>query len=720
MTQVLIVDDSRTNLSLLSHLLTRVDADLEVCRIDHAQKALSWIKHNSPELIIADYSMPDINGVDFTRQCRKEPNAESVPIVMITSARRRKVCLEALRAGATDFLNSPVSEDEFVSRIGRLLQLSKRPQRRTLHSGSLPTPSQSTCQGHQFNSPDQWTKFAEVLDNIPVMVAAVSPNGECLFANAPFADFFECDPQFLIGKCVTDLPEHIHTHISGVLTTHRLTPSKKTKEFESAYVNPRGIRQIVATTAREILDEAENTVAIVMTSIDVTDHKQAEENLLYIAEHDSLTELPNRLSLRNYLKSSIRQADAHEAEFTLLFIDVDRFKNINDTLGHEFGDKLLYAIADRLDKTIAKPNFVARLGGDEFAVVIDDPGCRRAATSLAGEICACLREPIRLGGQDIRISASIGIATYPRDGRNADELLSRADLAMYRAKGDGGNAFQTACRKDHARACKNASIEADLRHAVTRDQFQLYYQPKIRLSDFKIIGAEALIRWNHPERGLIPPNDFLPLAEQNGLILQIGEWVIHRACTDAASWARQGQDHACVAVNFSPTQFAKQDVVGLTKSALAGTSLCASNLIIELTEQSLLSNTSTLIRDLKQLRDAGVRLSLDDFGTGYASLTHVQKFPITELKIDRSFIKNHTVDAGDLAIVNTVVNLGINLGLDVVAEGVETFTDVTSLKKIGCLNAQGYYFSPPVPLPEVVKLFATGFAVGGAEQGQCA
>jgi len=720
MPQVLIVDDSRTNLALLSHLTERVGEDIVVEAKDHADKALHWLTENSPDLIIADYNMPDINGIEFTRQCRSVPNGKDVPIVMVTSARRRKICLEALRAGATEFLNSPVHQDDFVARVGHLLQLRRKSQDVRERAIEFKQLRRWSRQQGLLPGTREWLKLVHVLDNVPVMLSAVSPMGQCLFVNAMQAAFFDCDPAEITGKYLTELPEHIRTHLDSDIDAKVLASQQSITEFEQELSDKTGTRHVLLTTKKPIYDDHSNIIAVLTTSVDITARKKAEDNLLHVAEHDSLTELPNRLSLRQHIERNTSDAQHKTQPFALLFIDVDRFKDINDSLGHDFGDRLLSTIAGRLDKSIAKPNFVARLGGDEFAVVISKTGSQSEASHHAQNICDQLRAPIFLGNHEIRISASIGIARYPHDGTTVDELLSRADLAMYRAKSEGGNGFHNANRRDHEKACRNASLEADLRRAISQDQLRLFYQPKIRLSDRKMIGAEALIRWQHPDRGLVSPADFLPLAEDSGLILPIGEWVMHRACQDAGLWTQNGHSDVSVSVNISPNQFAKQMISELAARALGNSRLSPDRLVIELTEQSIMRNTQSIRQDLDDLRQMGVELSLDDFGTGYASLRYVQNFPLTELKIDRSFIKNHTVDSNDLAIVNAIIGLGKTLNLDVVAEGVETLGDVISLENAGCQSAQGFYFSPPVPLQAFNDILNSNEALFVTEKERCA
>lgn len=722
MSKVLIVDDSRTNLVLLSHLIKRLDEEIEIATADHAAKALDWIDLHAPDLIIADYSMPDINGVEFTRRCRRKQNTRNVPIIMVTSARRRKVCLDALRAGATDFLNSPVNHDEFLSRAGSMLG-AHRSKVRTGNVIGLPTaakPGSAKADPH-VGVMNSWQDFAAILDRLPIMIMAVSSAGHVIFANAPQAAFLECEGDQLAGKSVGDLPFYLQDVLRPHLDLDQTSSDvEDTIGCEHVHIDRYGIEHTILTSCRKLAVSPGTTAATLVASVDITSQKQAEENLIHVAEHDSLTELPNRLSLRHHVEHSIEDAKLQNNTFTLLFIDVDRFKSINDALGHDFGDRLLYAIAERLDTIIDKPNFVARLGGDEFAVVLNSEDNADLASSAADEICRRLRQPIKLNAHQVCISASVGIATYPHDGDTVDALLSCADLAMYQAKSDGGDCYHKASQETHLRACRQASLENDIRQAIEKDQFRLYFQPKIRLSDLSISGAEALIRWEHPEKGLVSPGEFLPLAEQSGLILPLGEWVLEQACQNARHLSDSGYSDLCIAINVSPCQFAKQNVPELAARSIERADIPASNVILELTEQSIIRNTATLKRDLDQIRELGAGVSLDDFGTGYASLRHVQQFPITELKIDRSFIRKHTADRNDLAIVKTILHLGQQLNVDIVAEGVETPPDISSLTRMGCPFAQGFFFSPAVPLNDFVQLLKAGTSTPWHSKELCA
>lgn len=704
MPHVLIVDDSPLNLALLSKLTSRIDPDICIQTFERADAALSWLGDHSPDLIIVDYNMPGLNGVAFTRICRDGMVGKGVPIVMVTAARKRHVCLEAMRAGATEFLNTPVKDSDFIERIGDLLKTHRQTTGVEARTQEI-TRIRNWSREHGFlpGTPD-WLKLVHVLDHVPVMISAISPTGQCLFINAMQAAFFNCDPAEITGKDLNQLPDRVRAFFASDGRRNGERIDTNSGQCEYPYIDETGANHVLLTTRKPLFDREGHLIATLRTAVDITDRKRAEQNLLHVAEHDSLTELPNRLSLRKQIQDRIDGAASDGTGFSLLFVDIDRFKGINDTRGHEFGDRLLFTIAGRLDDYASEPNFVARVGGDEFAVLIAERSNQKSGQHHAKALCDIINTPLHIGEEEVSVSASIGVAQFPDHGQSPDELLSQADLAMYKAKADGGNGFEFASPGDHERACRTASLEADLRRAIALDQLRLFYQPKIRLQDRKIIGAEALIRWQHPERGLVSPADFLPIAEQSGLIVPIGEWVVHRACRDANRWIASGHNDLTVSVNISPVQFLKQNVTELTSRALQDADISPSHLIVELTEQSLMRNTQAVRRDLERLRDLGVRISLDDFGTGYASLNYVQNFPISELKIDRSFVKNLTHHRNDLAIVKTIIGLGKTLHLDVVAEGVETAGDALLLAREGCQYAQGYYFKAPVPVADFEAL----------------
>ena len=434
------------------------------------------------------------------------------------------------------------------------------------------------------------------------------------------------------------------------------------------------------------------------------ERKRIQEGLSYLAQYDSLTGLANRNLFRERLGRALIRVDRNKSLVALMFIDLDRFKNINDTLGHDAGDKLLIEVSRRLEKCTRDGDTVARLGGDEFTVILEDIKHVDDAAVIARKILVAMEPAIKLSGYEVFVTPSIGITIYPLDDTSVNNLLKNADTAMYRAKERGRNGFQFYTAGMNTRTIERLELEAGLRRALKNEEFVLYYQPKIAIDNRQIIGAEALIRWQYKKLGLIPPLKFIPIAEETGLIVPIGEWVIRTACKQVASWQEAGFTDLRMAVNISARQFTDSDIVKVILDAVIQTNIKPQHLEIEITESMLMEDTSINISALKELKEHGVHISIDDFGTGYSSLSYLKRFHIDALKIDQSFVRDITTDSDDAAIASAVIALGQSLHLTVVAEGVETEEQLSFLKKQGCHEAQGYLFSKPVPAEDFAQL----------------
>jgi diguanylate cyclase (GGDEF)-like protein/PAS domain S-box-containing protein len=441
----------------------------------------------------------------------------------------------------------------------------------------------------------------------------------------------------------------------------------------------------------------------VATFEDITEWQRAQEQIFHMARHDALTNLPNRTLFREQLEQAIELADRNDL-LAVLCLDLDHFKEINDSLGHPIGDALLGEVAARLRECIGQNDAVARLGGDEFAIV---QFCRdhdaAAAGQLAGRIVEAVSAPYDVEGHHIIIGTSIGISLAPIDGRNPDELLKNADLALYRAKADGRGTYRFFETGMDARAQARRMLELDLRLALQRNEFEVYYQPIRDIASDETVVFEALVRWNHSERGLIAPNNFISIAEETGLIVRLGEWVLRRACMDAAIWSKA----AAVAVNLSPVQFKNPNLVSSVRAALEDSRLPAHRLELEITESVLLQNSEATRAILHELRALGVKISLDDFGTGYSSLSYLRSFPFDKIKIDRSFVSELATRDDSMAIIRAVTGLGRSLGITTTAEGVENEAQLELLRREGCTQAQGYLFSKPRPVSEVERMLAS-------------
>lgn len=431
---------------------------------------------------------------------------------------------------------------------------------------------------------------------------------------------------------------------------------------------------------------------------DVTPQKQAEERIQYLATHDGLTGLPNRTMFSQLLERKIRSARRYDSRFAVMFIDLDRFKLVNDTLGHEAGDTLLKEMAERFSQCLRASDVVARLGGDEFVVLIEEVGELDQLAAVARKLLAAAIRPVSIGGQECRVSASVGICTFPQDAQDEQALMKNADLAMYRAKQQGKNNFQFYSKETEALSIERLSFEASLRRALQRNEFSLHYQAKLDLMSGTISGVEALLRWQHPDLGLVPPMQFIPLAEETGLIVAIGQWVLRTACMQNVAWRKQGLPSVCVGVNISARQF-NEDLPGDVKAALQASGMDPALLELELTEGTVMGNPERALKILSAIKAMGVRLAIDDFGSGYSSLAQIKRFPIDTLKVDRSFVRDIGTSSENGIVTEAIIAMGKTLSLTVVAGGVETQEQHTFLSEHACDELQGFHFSKPV-LPE--------------------
>jgi len=461
-------------------------------------------------------------------------------------------------------------------------------------------------------------------------------------------------------------------------------------------------------TITAIKDPAGRTTHYVGVFHDITDTKRNEEKITHQAYHDALTGLPNRLLFNDRLTMAMAHANREGQGLAVLFLDLDHFKNINDSLGHAVGDLLLQQVAERLVRWSRDEDTVARIGGDEFLMLLpgaDDPDY---AVYAARRILASLSKPFAIRGHELYATASIGITVYPHDGKDTETLVSNADLAMYRAKEDGRNNYELFTPSMNARVVKRMSLEVDMRKALERGEFLLHYQPKVDLATGRMVGVEALVRWQKEGEGLVAPNHFIPVAEETGLILPLGRWVLSAACRQAKRWHDQGFGHMQMAVNISPRQFRQTDLVSMVRSTLEGTGLPPECLDLEITENVVMYSVTEANRTLNQLAELGVRLSMDDFGRGYSSLYYLRRFPMHSLKIDRSFVVDVPHDPEAASIVNTIISMSRTLGLKVVAEGVDDPRQLAFLREHGCDQMQGYYFSPPVDHRDITRLLRSG------------
>jgi diguanylate cyclase (GGDEF)-like protein/PAS domain S-box-containing protein len=538
-----------------------------------------------------------------------------------------------------------------------------------------------------------------VMDSVPAMICYADPEARFVYINRRYADWLGFPREALIGRHVsevvdTDTFHAMQPHIEQVLTGREVRYERRQRsrdgqayDFEVHYLPH--------------FDAAGRVCGYVVMLNDVTARKQDEELLYFLANHDQLTALPNRNLFAEHLGRAVSQAARQGAKVAVLFLDLDRFKNVNDTLGHNTGDVLLQQVATRLRASLRQSDVVARLGGDEYTVLLQPLADVQEAAVCAQKLIDSLAHPIEVNGHELFVTCSIGISVFPDDAKDAAALLKNADSAMYRAKEQGKNTFQFYSNEAAAHSFEHLMLETSLRRALEREEFVLHFQPIVDLRLQRVTGMETLIRWQHPDLGMVSPAKFIPLAEETGLIVPIGSWVLEQACRQTRALQEQGFVDLHVAVNLSPKQFRQKNLVRSIAAALERTGLAPRFLELEVTESSVMEQAEFTIRTLHELKSMGIHLSIDDFGTGYSSLSYLKRFPIDALKVDQSFVRDIPGDPEDAAIASAVIALGHSLRLTIVAEGVETADQLAFMRERGCHRVQGYYFSRPMPAGEL-------------------
>lgn len=546
-------------------------------------------------------------------------------------------------------------------------------------------------------------KLSSILDSIDNVVWSATEN-EFIYLNSmveqiygrPVEDFYR-DRQLWFST--------IHPNDrSGVRAAHARLAGATNFTHEYRIVRPDGEIRWIEERARAIRNDKGTLLRFDGIAIDISERKAYEARIEYLADHDALTDLANRNLLGDRVNQAMAHARRNGLQLALLFLDLDRFKGVNDSFGHELGDALLLEVSARLLKVVREGDTVARQGGDEFIILLTDINRAQDVAAVAFKIFEAFSTPFIVQGHELFVNTSIGATLFPDDGDSMQTLLRNADTAMYRAKEARGNAFQFYSREMSVRAMERAELESALRRAIDRKEFELFYQPKVDIPSGRIIGAEALIRWHHPEMGMVSPVRFIPMAEETGLIVPIGEWVLRTACAQNKAWQDAGLPFISVSVNLSARQFSQEGLVESVATMLDSMGLAPKHLELELTESIVMNSAELFVTKLQELQDLGVQLSIDDFGTGYSSLSYLKRFPLHHLKIDQSFVRDIATDADDAAITSTVISLGHSLNLKVIAEGVETEEQLAFLREHNCDEMQGYYFSRPLPANEFATL----------------
>jgi len=547
-----------------------------------------------------------------------------------------------------------------------------------------------------------------LINALPDLICFKDGGGRWLVANRVCLDLLGLHGRDYVGRTAFDLAHGATEPAEPLLISHETDEQAwrlaQTLTYEVSLPSPGGPRILDMAKVPLFTPEGQRR-GLVVVGRDITERKLSAARIQHLAHHDALTELPNRVLFQERLRQALAQARRGGTRLGLLFLDLDKFKDINDTLGHAIGDQLLTAVARRLTRCLRETDTVARLGGDEFAVILTNLSDAEGARHVAETIIASLSEPFRLEDHEVLTSTSIGITLYPDDSESADQLLKNADLAMFQSKADGRNAYHFYVAAMDAEVQARKAIERDMRLALGTQQLELHYQPLLDLKRGRIVGCEALLRWNHPVRGWVPPAQFIPIIERTDLIIPLSRWILHRACVQGQAWRQAGLGPMTIAVNLSPVQFRhSQALVAMITDILDQTGFPPEGLQLEITEGIAMQNIETSIEVLATLRTLGVTVSIDDFGTGYSSLNYLKRFPVDKLKIDRSFVIDIGVHPDNEAVVKAIVDLGHSLRTRVNVEGVETRAQLDFLLAHGVDEAQGYYFSRPVPAESFAAL----------------
>jgi diguanylate cyclase (GGDEF)-like protein/PAS domain S-box-containing protein len=639
--------------------------------------------------ILVDLSLPDSHGIEtFDRLFNVAPE---IPILILCTPQEEKTAKLAVQCGAQDYLFKADLDAYLLPKaVGSMIE-------RAANSEAL------------FEEKER----AQVtLNSIGDAVVSTDVSGHVTYLNAVAESLTGWANGEALGRTLEEVLRIVDATTREAAANPLLLAIRDNKTVALApncvLIRRDGKENAIEDSTAPIHDRRGQVIGAVMVFHDVSAARAMTLKMSHLAQHDSLTDLPNRVLLNDRLSEAIALSRRYRRKLAVLFLDLDRFKHINDALGHVVGDGLLQSVGRRLFTCVRSSDTVSRLGGDEFVVLLWEVKNAQDAAITADKILQALREPHHIMQHELNITGSIGIVTYPDDGTDAGTLLKQADVAMFHAKNTGRDSYQFFKSEMNIRAMERQLLEEDLRHAMERCELSLHYQPKIHLATGAIIGVEALIRWCHPQRGLVPPDQFIAIAEDCGLIVPIGRWVLREACCQARVWQDAGLPPLRVAINVSAVELRTPGFVGGVRAILRETNLEPHYLELELTETVLVEDSRSVADVLKELKDIGVLLALDDFGTGYSSLSHLKRFPIDALKIDRSFVCNLTTDEDDAGIVTAMIGMGKSLHMLVVAEGVETREQLAMLQEYGCPQGQGYYFSRPVPAVEFGQLLKHG------------
>jgi diguanylate cyclase (GGDEF)-like protein/PAS domain S-box-containing protein len=689
---ILVVDDDAVMRLMASQAL--IGSGFNVAEATGGKQALQLVKQKKPDLILLDVTMPEFDGFSVCRELRKSDESRNIPVIMLTALDDVKSIGTAYEAGATDFIIKPINWHILVQRVNYVLRASEAFSALRTSQSRLEHAQRIAHLGHwEWDIERDLIQGSDEAYRIFGIEPGTALNSPTVTKAIPIEDIarIKYGMRELIKHGVPFALEHRVQHSNG--------------EF-----------RVVQQQAEVFSFAANRAQQIIGTVRDITVEKQTEEHIRRLAFYDSLTGLPNRRMFQERLTNALAVAERNKDQIAVLFLDLDRFKRINDTLGHSIGDAFLAEMAARLKNLIRRSDtvaahrvdheedLVARLGGDEFTVLLTDFKQTVDIAKVAQRILIEFQKPVTVNGRDVSSGVSIGIALYPEDGADVDTILKNADTAMFHAKSSGRGRYQYYSAEMNASAMAKLALENDLRHAIANRDFVLHYQPKLDMATDRIVSVEALVRWQHPQRGLILPGEFIGLAEETGMIMELGAMVIEEACLQFNRWQTQGVYLESVAVNLSPVQFRRTDLVEHIAEILDSTGVPHHCLELEITEGVVMHNEEKSIETMQRLKLLEIGLSMDDFGVGYSSLSHLTRFPIDRLKIDRSFISDLPQNHEKAAVVRAIIAMAHSLNLTTVAEGVETLEQERFMRSAGCNQFQGYFLSRPIPAEELALL----------------
>lgn len=689
--QVLVIDDDQTvHLWAKRHLSF---AGFNLISALNGREGIEKFQTHFPDIVLIDVEMPGIDGFETCVEIRKLSNGKNTPILMVTGTEDAERVADSFEAGATDFVVKPVNWKVLIHRLGYMVKASSVLHQLEKSQIRLSKAQKMAKLGHwELNFIDNKLYWSDEVYAIFQQDKAVFTPEQSTFLHLVH------DSNKLL---VTEAFDKAVNNQVPITVDYRI----KTESDSSAV--------FVEHQIEVVLNAQQQLVGLTGTIQDISDRIAHEQQVRYLAYYDEVTGLPNRACFLNLLTKALELTKRNKRHFAVLFMDLDGFKTVNDTFGHQIGDLLLKEVARRITEGLRGSDItsrysteqrhnsdLARLGGDEFTILLNELAKPEDAAIVAGNIQSWLQEITHINDHKLTIGASIGIAIYPQDGETGEVLLKNADIAMYHAKKTGKNHAQFFHEDMNIKIKKRQLIESCMQQAIANNELRLFYQPIVNAATGLLVGSEALMRWQCAELGFMPPNDFIPLAEENGMIVKFGEWAIREVCREHKIWEQMGMGHLTIAVNISGVQFNQPNFISMVEAIVKEFAIEPKYLVFELTESLLMADTDKVVKILTQLKNMGIKLSIDDFGTGYSSLSYLKNFPLDSLKIDRSFVKDLPLNTDDAAIVKAIIMLANNLNLHTVAEGVETASQRKFMVDNTCESIQGYYFSKPMPMPD--------------------